>query len=60
MTGNNQHPTWGGARQGSGRKKVGNAVLYAKITQEALDKLKAAAAEEGLPVGTYITKALNL
>lgn len=55
-----KHPTWGGSRQGSGRKKVGNAVLYAKIPQEALNKLKAAAAEEGLPVGTYITKALNL
>lgn len=52
--------TWGGKRPNAGRKKVGNAVLYCRMPQEAVDEIKAAAKEENLAVGEYIIKQLGL
>lgn len=52
--------TWGGKRPNAGRKKVGNAVLYCRMPQEAVDEIKTAAKEENLAVGTYLVKRLGL
>lgn len=52
--------TWGGKRPNAGRKKVGNAVLYCRMPQEAVDEIKTAAKEEDLAVGTYLVKRLGL
>ena len=50
----------GGARDGAGRKKVGDAVLYAKMPQAAVDKIKALAKAEKKTVGEYLQDALEL
>lgn len=50
----------GGARPNSGRKKVGDAVLYCRMSKGALETLKERANEANLPVGIYITKNLGL
>ena len=52
--------TWGGRRPNSGRKKIGDAVLYCRMPQEAVDEIKAAAKEENLAVGNYLIKRLGL
>lgn len=50
----------GGARQGAGRKKVGDGILYCRMSEEALAELKQRAKNEKLPVGIYITNELGL
>ena len=50
--------THGGAREGAGRKKVGDAVL-AKISAGALLKLKSLAKSRGMVVGTYIEQLIK-
>lgn len=52
--------TWGGRRPNSGRKKIGDAVLYCRMPKEAVDEIKTAAKEENLAVGTYLVKRLGL
>lgn len=50
----------GGARQGAGRKKVGDGILYCRMSESALAELKQRAKDEKLPVGIYITNELGL
>lgn len=50
----------GGARQGAGRKKVGDGILYCRMSESALAELKQRAKNEKLPVGIYITNELGL
>lgn len=52
--------TWGGARPGAGRKKLGHAVLWARMPEEAVNKVKIMAQEEGKTVGEYLQDALDL
>ena len=54
--------TWGGKREGSGRKKVvqDRAILYAAIERAALNELKRRAKEANKTIGAYVTEALNL
>ena len=54
--------TWGGKREGSGRKQVvqDGAILYCRIEKRALDELKKRAKETNKAVGVYITEELNL
>ncbi len=53
--------TWGGKRKNAGRKKIdGNAVLYCRMPQDAVDKIKASAKQQSLTVGDYIIKQLKL
>ena len=52
--------TWGGKRTNSGRKKVGDGVLYAKMPQEAVDRIKASAKAEKKALGEYLQDALHL
>ena len=49
---------WGGARAGAGRKKKDNGVIYAYMSKESVEKLKALAKSEGLTPGEYIEKHL--
>lgn len=51
--------TWGGRRPNAGRKKIGNAVLYCRMPQSTVDKIKTAAKSEGLAVGEYLAKLLG-
>lgn len=41
-------------------KKVGNAVLYCRMPQEAVNEIKTAAKEQNLAVGDYLIKQLGL
>lgn len=52
--------TRGGARPGAGRKKLGHAVLYARMTEEAVNKIKIMAQEENKTVGEYLQDTFNL
>lgn len=52
--------TWGGKRTNSGRKKVGDGVLYAKMPQEAVDRIKANAKAEKKALGEYLQDVLKL
>lgn len=52
--------TRGGARPGAGRKKLGHAILYARMTEEAVNKVKIMAKEEGKTVGEYLQDTLDL
>lgn len=52
--------TWGGKRPNAGRKKVGNAVLYCRMPQEAVEEIKTSAQKENLAVGDYLIKQLGL
>ena len=52
--------TRGGAREGSGRKKIGDAVLYCKMPSSSLAKLKQRAKEQNQAVGTYLVNVLDL
>lgn len=52
--------TWGGRRPNAGRKKVGNAILYCRMPQEAVEEIKTSAQKENLPVGDYLIKRLGL
>lgn len=52
--------TWGGRRPNSGRKKVGDAVLYCRMPQKAVNEIKTAAKEQNLAVGDYLIKQLGL
>jgi hypothetical protein len=52
--------TWGGRRPNAGRKKVGNAILYCRMPQEAVDEIKTSAQKENLAVGDYLIKQLGL
>ena len=52
--------TWGGKRPNAGRKKVGDAVLYCRMPQKAVDKIKTSAKEQNLAVGNYLIKRLGL
>lgn len=54
---NNNH---GGARDGAGRKKVGDGILYVKMPQAAVDKIKASAKAEKKALGEYLQDALHL
>lgn len=51
--------THGGARKGAGRKKVGDAVLYAKLTENSLAKLKSLAKAKGVSVSAYIEQLIS-
>lgn len=51
---------WGGKRPNAGRKKVGNAVLYCRMPQEAVNEIKTAAKEQKLAVGDFLIKQLGL
>lgn len=51
---------WGGARPGSGRKKLGHVVLWARMPEEAVNKVKIMAQKEGKTVGEYLQDALDL
>lgn len=50
----------GGAREGAGRKKVGDAVLYCKMPKAAVEEIKRRASEKKVAVGIFIMKELNL
>lgn len=50
----------GGAREGAGRKKAGNAVLYCRMPQATVAEIKRRASEKKTAVGNYIMKELNL
>ena len=50
----------GGARDGAGRKKVGDGVLYVKMPQAAVNKIKASAKAEKKALGEYLQDALHL
>ena len=52
--------TWGGKRPNAGRKKVGDAVLYCRMPQKAVNEIKTAAKEQKLAVGDYLIKQLGL
>lgn len=52
--------TWGGKRTNAGRKKVGDGVLYVKMPQAAVDKIKASARAEKKALGEYLQDALHL
>lgn len=52
--------TWGGKRTNAGRKKVGDGVLYVKMPQAAVDKIKASAKAEKKALGEYLQDALHL
>lgn len=52
--------TWGGKRTNSGRKKVGDGILYVKMPQAAVDKIKASAKAEKKALGEYLQDALHL
>lgn len=51
---------WGGKRTNAGRKKVGDAVLYCRMPQKAVDEIKTSAKEQNLAVGDYLIKRLGL
>ena len=51
---------WGGKREGAGRKKIGNAILYARMNKCAVEDLKQRAKDANLAVGTYLVRELNL
>lgn len=50
----------GGPRPNAGRKKVGDSILYCRMSKGALETLKERANDASLPVGIYITKKLGL
>lgn len=53
-------PTRGGARKGSGRKKLDHDVLYVRLPHDVAEKIKENAREEGITIGAYLLKSLNL
>ena len=52
--------TWGGKRPNAGRKKVGDAGIYSRMPQKAVNEIKTAAKEQKLAVGDYLIKQLGL
>lgn len=55
-----QRDNRGGAREGAGRKRLDNAILYCRMPQQSLAKLKQRAKDHNLAVGTYLVKTLDL
>ena len=53
-------PTRGGARKGSGRKKLDHDVLYVRLPHAIAEKIKENARKEGITIGAYLLKSLNL
>lgn len=60
MTENKKHPTWGGSRQGSGRKRLGKVSVFARLQEQAAQELRRRAEDQGVDIGSYITTELNL
>lgn len=52
--------TRGGARQGSGRKKLDHDVLYVRLPHDIAEKIKENAREEGITIGAYLLKLIRL
>lgn len=52
--------TWGGKRTNSGRKKVGDGVLYARMPKASVERIKSLAKAENKAVGDYLQDALKL
>ena len=50
----------GGAREGAGRKKLGNAMLHTAINADYLERLRELAQGEGLTVGAWLMKHLTI
>ncbi len=50
--------TWGGARQGAGRKKKDNKVLQVYMGETDMLRLKALSKAHKMPVGEYISNVL--
>lgn len=48
--------THGGKRDGAGRRRKNNGVLYARMSEVAITKLKEQANNAGVSVGQYIEK----
>lgn len=45
---------WGGRREGSGRPKKDNVVLYARVAPHTLEEIKTRADKLGVGVGQYL------
>lgn len=60
MTENKKHPTWGGSRQGSGRKKLGKVSVFARLQEQAAQELRRRAEDQGVDIGSYLTNELKL
>ncbi len=60
MTTQKEHTTWGGARQGSGRKPLGKVSIFARLQEKAADELRRRAAEREMDLGSYLTEELHL
>lgn len=53
-------PTWGGARQGAGRKPLGKVSIFARLPEAAAVELKKRAKDENTDLGNYLIDKLNL
>lgn len=50
----------GGARDGAGRKFIGDGVLYARMPKTSVERIKSLAKAENKAVGEYLQDALKL
>lgn len=46
--------TWGGRRNGSGRPKKDNVVLYARVSPHTLEEIRSRADQQGIGIGQYL------
>lgn len=56
----NKKENWGGARAGSGRKRLNKTMLHTSIDRDFLAKLRSSATKENLTVGDWLARHVVL